>query len=118
MDEKEHYDKMLQMTALGLFADSRCRSLHGYLAAHDMEFLKPALHRLINSSERLKYIFLFKLWLDPQLTVKARRIICQHFSPEDIDLLRERQKSRLTGVQQLASTLYADLVKCLDEAKK
>ena len=76
---------MLKLMALGLFGNSRCRSIHGYLVAHDMEFLYNSLRRFINSSQRLKFIFLGRRRLDPQLAVEARRIIYQHFAPEDIE---------------------------------
>ena len=42
-DEKEDHDKMIKIMAIGLFSDSRCRTIHGYLLAHDMDFLYDSL---------------------------------------------------------------------------
>ena len=51
---------MIKIMAIGLFSDSRCRTIHGYLLAHDMDFLYDSLRNYINSSQRLKYILLGK----------------------------------------------------------
>ena len=63
------------MMLIGLFQDRECQPLQSYLAAHNMEFMRWKLRKIIDSNERLKYIMLRQRRKDPRLVREALDII-------------------------------------------
>ena len=82
-EDQSKHDAMVKMTALGLFTDSRLRSMQHYLHDHEMEFLRFSLGRFIESESRLRHVLEGDRRRDPQLVAEATNIIQRRFCRGD-----------------------------------
>ena len=117
--EKATHDEMVKTMLIGFFQDKECQSLHAYLVAHGMEFVRHSVQRTINANERLKYIQLRDRRKDPRLVKEALDIICgrkddsnkennrnnNESNVGDINVAQERTIYNFTELKRIADGL-------------